>query len=168
MAGSRSRTLACALLLVACTDAERPTTDPPADSAATTAAADSTTLNACDLIGETELEEILRLELDSARLTNDYGGDSQCKWDLPGDAQRGVSLSLRADFTLDAYRQAPAAVDVPGLADAASWNPAVGQLAAQSGRRVVSVALFVADAQRADAERIVRRALERVDSIAAD
>ena len=164
----RAASLLC-LLVVACADAADPDARVAADSAppavvddAAAAAPDSAALKACDLASESELEDILGLELEPARTTNDYAGVSQCRWDLPGDAQRGVSISFYERGEIEKYRRVPGSANVPGLGDAAVWNPDVGQLAVLRGARLVSVGLLVERPQRGDAERIARIALGRL------
>lgn len=149
------------LALAACGETEQaPATR--ADSVATAPAADSATVKACDLLSEAELEPILGVDLAPGRTTNDYAGDSQCRWDLPGDAQRGVSVSLRENGNFVLYSEVPGARPVSGFPGAAVWNEAVGQLAVQKGTRIVSVGLLLDDPQRSQAEAIARIALEKI------
>ena len=153
------------LTLCACAETDDAARDATVDSAALAAApppAGSSVVKACDLVTEAELESILGIELEAARTTNDYAGDSQCRWALPGDAQRGVSISLRQNFRLENYAAAPGVVEVSGVGEGAVWNPTVSQLAVRKGTRVVSIALFVPDAQRALAERIAGIALDKI------
>lgn len=161
----------CVVYLWACSDVAPPERSESESDVATrggdsmqisTVTTDSTALKACDLISETQLEAILALDLEPARTTNDYGGQSGCRWDLPGDPQRGVSLTLREHGDLSVYDRVPGGVAAPGLGDAAVWNAAYGQLAVRAGERVIAVALLVANPQRSQAERIVEAALERL------
>lgn len=153
-----------AALLGACDAPERPADAPgadAADSAATATAADAGP-KACDLVSHAELEQALALELAAGRMTNDYAGDSKCEWNLPGDPQRGVRLSLRRLDNLDIYRNVPGGINAPNIGEEAIWNAGVGQLAVRQGDRVVSLALLVPDPQREVAEEIVRLALDRL------
>lgn len=126
------------------------------------AAAGSDALKACDLITADELESILGSELEAGRTTNDYAGDSKCKWDLPGDAQRGVSIALRRLPDLSLYEKVPGSAPAAGLGDAAVWNATYGQLAVLEGERVISIALLVDEPQREHVERIARIGLAKL------
>ena len=140
--------------------AERPAgadTISDADTSAVTAV-----LKACDLVSEAELERILAVDLEPGTLVNDYAGVSQCRWYLPGDRQRGVSISLYERGDLENYRRVPGSIGAPGVGDAAVWNAGVGQLAVTRGERLVSVGLLIAEPQREDAELIARAALSRL------
>lgn len=165
MRGVRPRALvalAGAWLLLACADAAPPERGSSADTAAAAVpsdSGDSAALSACDLIGEAELEEILALELEPGTLVNDYAGVSQCRWYLPGDRQRGVSISLYERGDLENYRRVPGSIGAPSVGDEAIWNASVGQLAVLEGERLVSVGLLVASPQRSHAEQIARTAL---------
>ncbi|HEX6589986.1 MAG TPA: hypothetical protein VF039_13360 [Longimicrobiales bacterium] len=117
---------------------------------------------ACDLVSNAELEEILGVDLDGGRTTNDYAGDSKCQWDLAGDAPHGVSLSLRVLDDLQIYRDVPGGINAPNVGEEAIWNPTYGQLAVLQRGRVVSIALLIDEPQREDAEAIARLALERL------
>ena len=117
---------------------------------------------ACDVVSVAELEQALGLELGPGRMANDYAGDSKCEWDLPGDPQRGVRLSLRRLESLDIYRDVPGGINAPNVGEEAIWNAEYGQLAVRQGDRVVSLSLLVPEPQREVAEEIVRLALERL------
>ena len=116
--------------------------------------AGSAVVMACEVITEAELEGILGLDLEPGRTTNVYERDSSCRWNLPGDAQRGVSISLYQRRTLEAYERVPGAVHLSGIGDAAIWNPTVGQLAVRHGESLVSIGLLIDNPQRSHAERI--------------
>ena len=133
------------------------------DSAAADVAEASARLTACDLVTEQQLETILGLDLAAARLVNDHPADSQCRWDVSSDPQRGVALSLRALQDLQVYERIPGSVRVSGLGEAAVWNTGTdfGQLAVLAGGSVVSVSLLGPNASRAQTERIARAALDR-------
>jgi hypothetical protein len=158
--------LAASMSAGACDD-PRPPVEQGSVRADTTAAAlrsDSAALRACDLVSEQELEGILAVDLEPGRITNDHPIDSQCRWDLPADPQRGVSISLRVLASLELYQRVPGSVAAAGLGDAAVWNagPDHGQLAVLQGQRVVSIALLLENAQRAHAEQIARTTLDRL------
>ena len=154
--------LAIATLVAAC-DTAPDSAAVPADTAAVESGAQvASGPKACDLIRNAELEEILGVDLDAARTTNDYAGDSKCQWDLAGDAPRGVSLSLRVLDDLQIYRDVPGGINAPNVGEEAIWNPTYGQLAVLQGGRVVSIALLIDEPQREDAEAIARLALERL------
>ena len=155
------RALSAIALAFACETAEAPSAETRADSAdaASVAMVDSSALKACDVITETELERIVDRDLEAARTTNDYAGDSQCRWNLPGDAQRGISISIHEHGDLDNYRRVPGSEPAAGLGDAAVWNGTYGQLALLDGERVLSVGLLYDQPQRAHAEAIARTAL---------
>ena len=157
----RSAALIAVLLVAACAEHGEPAAEDAAADTVPAIAGDPAALKACDLVNEAELEQILAVDLAAARTTNDYAGDSQCKWDLPGDGQRGVSVSLRQNFGLSNYR-VPGAVTVAGVGDSAVWNASAGQLAAQKDTRVVSIGVLLDDPAREDAERIARIALEKL------
>lgn len=160
-ARTQLRTLAAVALALACSEADAPRAAVHADSTAvgSGAAVDSSAIKACDVVTEAELERIVGRELAPARTTNDYAGDSQCRWDLPGDAQRGVSISIHEHGDLENYRRVPGSEAAAGLGDAAVWNATYGQLALLDGERVLSVGLLYDDPQRAHAEEIARAAL---------
>ena len=151
-----------AIVVCACGDRDQAAPDATASDTAAVVAAADTAIKACDVIREDELEGILALDLDAGRTTNDYAGDSKCQWDLSGNAQRGVSISLRQLDDLELYRSVPGSADAPGLGEAAVWNATYGQLAVLQEGRVVSIALLVDDPEREHAERIARIALERI------
>jgi len=156
-------TIAAAMAAAACAES-RPAEEAAAeaDTVVAAASADSAALRACDLITEQQLEDILAVDLEPGRITNDHPADSQCRWDLPGDPQRGVSISLRQLADLELYERVPGSVAASGIGDAAVWNADYGQLAVLAGERVISVALLIAEPERAHAEHIARTALERL------
>lgn len=157
--------VAVSTLLAACSEPEQPPALSAAsgeDTIAVDSAAASSALKACDVISVAELEGILEVELEPARTISDYAGDSKCEWNLPGDAQRGVSISLRRLDDLAIYRNVPGGINALGLGDEAIWNATYGQLAVRRGGTVLSIALLVEEPQRTHAQRIARIALEKI------
>lgn len=151
------------VLGVSACDGEPAADDAAADSAAVaTAAPVDAGIKACDLVSDAQLESILGLDLEPGRTTNDYAGDSKCEWDLPGDAQRGVTISLRVLDDLAIYRAVPGGIDAPDIGNEAIWNPTYGQLAVRQGGRVVSIALLIDAPRREHAEEIARLTLARL------
>ena len=136
------------------------------DSAAvTTAAADSSVASgpkACDLVSAAELSRVTALELEEGRLTNDYGGVSQCRWSRAGGTDNGVAISLREQGDMAIYTSVPGSAPVQGLGDEAVWNQTTKQLAVRSGQRIASVTFLYPEGREQQARDIVIILLSKI------
>jgi hypothetical protein len=117
---------------------------------------------ACDVVSTADLARITGLQLEEGRLTNDYGGVSQCRWNRSGGTDNGVSVSVREQGDMTIYTSVPGAVPVRGLGDEAVWNPISHQMALRVGPRIGSVTFLYDDGSESQAREIatiIQRAL---------
>jgi hypothetical protein len=163
--GRHAWVLALTALLSGCGSNAAEEAETPADSAASVEAVDSTASSgakACDVVSAAELARFTGLQLEEGRLTNDYGGVSQCRWSRVGGTDNGVTVSVREDGDLENYRGVPGAVAVSGVGEEAVWNPRSHQMAFRVGRRTASITFLYDDGRESQAREIaavIQRAL---------
>jgi hypothetical protein len=134
------------------------------DDSAVVAVPDSASsgIKACEVVSTGDLARITGLQLEEGRLTNDYGGVSQCRWSRAGGTDNGVSVSVREQGDMEIYTSVPGAVPVRGLGDDAVWNPISHQMAVRVGPRIGSVTFLYDDGRESQAREIaaiIQRAL---------
>ncbi len=141
----------------------------PADRTGAGAAASDTTAaaayagpRACDLLSGDDIARVSGVAYSIGVVTNDYAGDSQCRYAAAGTSQSPVMVTLHATGSFTPYRKVPGNVAVAGLGDAAVWHDGNAQLAVQHGASVYSISFLKPPAKRQWAEALARIALGKL------
>ena len=151
----------------ACGGDPRPAEEPAigADTAAVAASVDTASSGpkACDLLTNTDIASVTRVDVVAGKTVNDYMGVSQCRFDR-ADSTQVVMVSLHEHGDIGNYTKVPGATSVAGIGDAAVWNPQTNQLAFKRGDAVASISFLSAPAERAWAQSLARLALPRLET----
>jgi hypothetical protein len=153
---------ALALLLVACSPAQK-SQQAAADSTAASAAPDNSWSGprACELIAAADINKVTSLMYKPGVVTNDYAGDSQCRYERADTTKVAVMVTLHGRGKIDPYRLVPMTSSVPGLGDEAYWNEGNAQLAIRKDSSVLSIAFMPAPAKKSWAVSLARIALSK-------
>lgn len=150
-------------VFVGCTSTDNAKRQPGNDTTAAVATAPTDTgIKACGLLAPDDIERVTGTAMQNGEITNDYAGDSQCRFKAAKDSGI-VMVTLHKHGAIEPYRHAPNSEDVTGLGDAAAWSPGVSQLAVARGDAVFSISFMSMPAKQAWAKQLARTALGKLD-----
>lgn len=118
-------------------------------------------VKACDLITNQDAKDATSTVFKPGVVTNDYAGDSQCRFDRESGTDGGIMVSLHEHGDLKNYENVPGSTVVNQLGDGAVWNDNTGQLAVRRDSAVFSISLLSQPANKQHAIALARRALKR-------
>jgi hypothetical protein len=98
-------------------------------------------------------------------VTNDYAGDSQCRFDLMADGKPGVMVTLHAHGNIEPYRKVPDAIEISGIGDPGVWSETNAQLAVRHGDAVFSISFLSRPAKQSWALELARVALQKLSPV---
>jgi len=122
----------------------------------------ATGVKACELLSVDDVTRITGVAFEAGVTTNDYAGDSQCRYGRPGKPEEGLMVTLHAHGDLAPYRGVPNSVAVDGLGDAAVWHDGNRQLAFSNGDAVISISFLAPPAKKQWAVQLARIALNKL------
>lgn len=108
------------------------------------------------------MTQVTGIAFEKGVTTNDYAGDSQCRFDRPGSTESGVMVSLHAHGKLKPYQSVPGSSIVAGLGDSAVWHAGNAQIAVAHGDAVFSISFLKPPAKKQWAVHLARSALSRL------
>ena len=103
---------------------------------------------ACELVSAADIKRITGVDVKAGITTNDYAGDSQCRFDRSTGADPLVMVTLHAHGNIEPYRRVPGSVAVSGIGDGAVWSDTNSQLAVRLGEAVFSFSFLSPPAKK--------------------
>lgn len=166
---SPKRAVVLLVLLAGCRAANDSQTQAKLDtmtktSSAARPAADtaSTGVKACELISADDVKQVTGITFEQGVTTNDYGGDSQCRFPERSDTTHALMVTLHDHGKLTAYQNVPGSSVIGGLGDEAVWHGGNRQLAVRRGDAVFSISFLQDPANKQWAIKLARIALAKL------
>jgi hypothetical protein len=153
--------------LLSCGGASDTKQDNAADTTGAAASVDSTWTGpkACELVATADIKRVTAVEVKAGVTTNDYAGDSQCRFDRVSVDSAYVMVTLHAHGNIEPYRKVPGSVEVSRVGDDAIWSETNGQLALRHGDAVFSISFLSSPARKQWAVELARVALAKLEGV---